>query len=77
MFAVELLVVVVGIVLLAGVLKSGDRRSAGDDGAASEAENYRLREEVKDLKERVKVLERIATDRENTLDRQIEELRDR
>ena len=76
MLAIELLVVVIGIVLLAGVLKSGSRRSAGDSGVAAEAENLRLREEVKDLKERVKVLERIATDRESTLERQIEELRD-
>ena len=76
MLAIELLVVVIGIVLLAGVLKSSGRRSAGDGEVATEAENLRLREEVKDLKERVKVLERIATDRESTLERQIEELRD-
>ena len=37
----------------------------------------RLRDEVKQLKERIHVLERIATDRENSLSRQIEELRDR
>ena len=77
MLAIELLVVVIGIVLLAGVLKSGGRRSAGDADAASEAENMRLRDEVRELKERVKVLERIATDRESTLGREIEELRDR
>ena len=76
MLAIELLVVVIGIVLLAGVLKSGGRRSSGADEAASEADNLRLREEVKELKDRVKVLERIATDRESTLGRQIEELRD-
>ena len=76
MLAVELLVVVIGIVLLAGVLKSGGRRSVVDVDAPSEAENMRLRDEVRDLKERVKVLERIATDRESTLDRQIEQLRD-
>jgi hypothetical protein len=37
----------------------------------------RLREEVTELKERIKVLERITVEKENSLSRQIEELRDR
>jgi len=37
----------------------------------------RLREEVKELKERLHVLERIATDKESSLAREIEGLRDR
>ena len=41
------------------------------------AEAIRLREEVKALKERLHVLERIATEKENSLAQQIEELRDR
>jgi len=41
------------------------------------AETLRLRDEVKQLKERIHVLERIAVDKEDTLSRQIEELRDR
>ena len=77
MLAVELLVVVIGIVMLASVLKSGGRRSGSDSDHAARRKTCRLREEVKELKERVKVLERIATDRESTLERQIEELRDR
>ena len=40
-------------------------------------ETLRLREEVRDLKERIKVLERITVEKENSLARQIEELRDR
>ena len=40
-------------------------------------ETKRLREEVADLKERIKVLERITVEKENSLARQIEELRDR
>lgn len=40
-------------------------------------ETLRLRQEVVDLKERIKVLERIAVEKEDTLSRQIEELRDR
>ena len=42
-----------------------------------QAENLRLREEVKELKERLKVLERITVDKENSLAREIDSLRDR
>lgn len=45
--------------------------------AADTNETKRLREEVADLKERIKVLERITVEKENSLARQIEELRDR
>jgi hypothetical protein len=41
------------------------------------AETMRLREEVKMLKERLHVLERITTEKESSLSREIEELRDR
>ena len=40
-------------------------------------ESRRLREEVGELKERIKVLERITVEKENSLARQIDELRDR
>jgi len=43
----------------------------------ADAENRRLREEVSQLKERLHVLERIATEKENSLSREIESLRDR
>ena len=42
-----------------------------------EADTIRLREEVKMLKERVQTLERIAVDKENSLAREIDSLRDR
>ena len=48
--------------------------------AASDAENQRLREELKSMKERLAVLERLATDGNDSgarLDREIERLRDR
>ncbi|MFC3580592.1 hypothetical protein [Sphingomonas hylomeconis] len=48
--------------------------------AASDAENQRLREELKSMKERLAVLERLATDSNDSgarLDREIERLRDR
>ena len=41
------------------------------------AETERLRDEVKTLKERIVVLERIVTDRNHLLDQEIEQLRDR
>ncbi|WP_390902683.1 hypothetical protein [Sphingomonas oryzagri] len=50
------------------------QRFAGD---ADDAENQRLREEVRALKDRIAVLERIATDSSTSLDREIEALRDR
>ena len=40
-------------------------------------ETLRLREEVRDLKERLKVLERITVEKENSLSKEIESLRDR
>jgi len=40
-------------------------------------EAMRLRQEVQQLKERLKVLERITVDKENSLAKEIESLRDR
>ena len=40
-------------------------------------ETDRLRDEVKQLKERIKVLERITVEKENSLAKEIESLRDR
>ena len=52
--------------------EAGKRAADAEDGEAA-----RLRREVRDLKERIAVLERIATDRSHTLDQEIERLRDR
>ena len=78
-----IVVVTVGRVLMAryGVVrnKDGEQYSFRDD-AASQAENDRLRDELRAMKERLAVLERIATDKEDSgarLDREIEKLRDR
>ena len=74
----EMVVIIVAIVMIAGVLKGRGAPSPGRDrDRDDDIENRRLREEVKELKERLHVLERIATDRENSLARQIDELRDR
>ena len=50
-----------------------DRLSLTDDSV----ETDRLRDEVKQLKDRIQTLERIAVDKENSLSREIESLRDR
>ena len=49
----------------------------GPEGRKTAEENERLRQEVGELKERIHVLERIATDKEHSLAREIENLRDR
>jgi uncharacterized protein YlxW (UPF0749 family) len=77
----EFIIAIVAIVMFATVLKARysaqHRRLRDDVQPRDEGEAARLREEVKRLQERIHVLERITTDRENSLSREIEELRDR
>lgn len=71
-------VMIVAIVMIASIFKSRSRfhyRVEGDDSARTE--NNRLRDEVQELKERIKVLERITVEKENSLAKEIESLRDR
>jgi len=61
-----------------GMRTGWDRRWANQQLEAGDPrETDRLRDEVKDLKGRIQVLERITVDKENSVARQIEELRDR
>lgn len=53
------------------------RRFMDDPPMVDVQETSRLREEVRDLKERIKVLERITVEKENSLAKEIESLRDR
>ena len=76
----EMVAIIVVAVMIASVLRakySHSRRGEAEADPREHAENIRLREEVKELKERIKVIERITVEKENTLSRQIEELRDR
>ncbi|HXH52978.1 MAG TPA: hypothetical protein VNH53_06070 [Sphingomicrobium sp.] len=76
----SMVVGIVFIVMVASVIRAWLHSRRPVEGSVSpeeRAETMRLRDEVKQLKERIHVLERIATDRENSLSRQIEELRDR
>jgi hypothetical protein len=74
---------VLALVLMIGVLtiikhRMGIRsRGCSDSSDEDSAETVRLRDEVKMLQERLKVLERITVEKENSLAREIESLRDR
>lgn len=77
-----MVVIIVAMVMMAGVFKARygvgrDRHGRSAHGVGdSDAETQRLREEVKVLKERLHVLERITVEKENSLEREIERLRD-
>jgi uncharacterized protein YlxW (UPF0749 family) len=76
----EMVAIIVVAVMIASVLRAkyGHSRHRGVEADPREhAENMRLRDEVKELKERLKVLERITVEKESSLSREIEELRDR
>ena len=76
----EMVAIIVVAVMIASVLRARyHSRGCGDGelGPQEQGENLRLREEVKELKERLKVLERITVEKENSLAKEIESLRDR
>jgi hypothetical protein len=79
----EMVVLIVAITAIASIYRAKYgvvRRGKGEEYVRPDnGENERLREELRALKERVAVLERIATenDRGMTLDREIEALRNR
>jgi Phage shock protein B. len=77
----EMVALIVFFVMVASIFRAkyGHGRRRGNEAISAEehAETMRLREEVKALKDRIHVLERIAVEKEDTLSRQIEELRDR
>ena len=76
----EMVAVIVVAVMVASVLRAKyghSRRSRDAADPVEHSENVRLREEVKELKERLKVLERITVEKENSLAREIDSLRDR
>ncbi len=77
-----IMVVLIVLIVTIGKVIAGPRgfrrgRHGPEHPAVESAEARALRDEVRQLKERVQVLERIAVEKENSLERQIEELRDR
>lgn len=75
----EMVAVIVVAVMIASVLRARyhHRSGGGEITPEQHGETLRLRDEVKELKERIKVLERITVDKENSLSKEIESLRDR
>ena len=76
----EMVVIIVAISAVAGMykMKYAARRGGHErDSVAADIENQRLREEVTALKDRLAVLERITIEKENSLEREIEKLRDK
>ncbi|RYD50159.1 MAG: hypothetical protein EOP60_12380 [Sphingomonadales bacterium] len=85
----EMVVAIIVIVTIGGVIKarygihkdaSGNEVYRGGNDPAVEIEKARLKDEVRSLKERVQVLERVITDNNDSsarLDREIESLRDK
>lgn len=76
----EMVAVIVVAVMVASVLRAKyghSRRSEIGSDPKEHAENLRLRDEVRELKERLKVLERITVEKESSLAREIDDLRDR
>jgi uncharacterized protein YlxW (UPF0749 family) len=76
----EMVVLIVVVVMVTGVLRSafGLRRNRRGEKLPKQddAETQRLRDEVRQLKERLQVLERITVEKESSLEREIERLRD-
>jgi hypothetical protein len=75
----EFIIAIVAIVMLASVLRARygwHRHRRNEVERPDNGEAVRLREEVKALKERLHVLERITVEKENSLSKQIDELRD-
>ena len=80
-------VLIIAMIMMASIVRAkygysrfgrlGRYRRDDQADARDHAENLRLRDEVKELKERIKVLERIAVDKESSLAKEIESLRDR
>ncbi|MDQ3074805.1 MAG: hypothetical protein M3Q88_04230 [Pseudomonadota bacterium] len=76
---------IVSISIIGGILKAryGHRGGHHDDrrerdlSAHDDGETRRLKEEVRALKDRLQVLERITVEKESSLNREIDQLRDR
>ncbi|MGF7147383.1 Tfp pilus assembly protein PilO [Sphingomonas zeicaulis] len=73
----SMVVAIVLIVSIAGVMRAKYKAERQETERTPDPEAHRLRDEIKALKERVAVLERLATDSTSALDREFEMLRKR
>lgn len=75
-----MIVMIVLIVMIAGIIKSRHNAQRGDNPTLmNDPETARLRDEVRQMKDRIQVLERVITDNHKSVDlvSEIERLRDR
>jgi hypothetical protein len=72
-----MVVLIVAIVMIAGVLRAKYNHKNSQVSLADDPDAIRMRDEIKTLRDRVAVLERIATDKPHALEHEIERLRDR
>jgi uncharacterized protein YlxW (UPF0749 family) len=76
-----MVVMIVLIVMVTSLFKARHKSARRGEGVSlvNDPEAARLRDEVKQMKERIQVLERVITDNHKSvdLDREIERLRDR
>ena len=72
---------IIAMGIIGGILKARyghrDERGERDLAARDDSETLRLKEEVRALKDRLQVLERITVEKESSLNREIDQLRDR
>ena len=73
----QMVVFIVLITMVAGVLKARYSHRNREATPRDDAESIRMREEIKMLRDRLAVLERITIEKESSLEREIEQLRDR
>ena len=73
----ETIVAIVAIIFISIASIYKTKRRHGGAPRIDTAEQQALRNEVKALKDRIQVLERITVEKENSLERQIEQLRER
>ena len=72
-----MVVLIVAMVLIARIVSRGGRQGRQHLARINDGTTERLQDEIRQLKDRLAVLERIATDGNTSLERQIEALRDR
>lgn len=73
----EMVIAIVLIVTFGTIVRTWLTAQAKRARLADDPDAQRLREEVRTLKDRVAVLERIATDKNHLLEQEFERLRDR
>lgn len=72
------LIVMISVVMMVRYKYLGEHKQLGSKSSPKQVEHQAaLESEVTQLRERVKVLERIAVEKEDSLTQQIEQLRDR